>query len=330
MFHRVIKTSALASQQIRFFARVRPKWQLPTPRTEKNVQVVLLGPPNSGKSTILNALVREKIAATTRKRHTTRLNITGASNNRNVQVLVNDTPGFLASHRDMTGDNKVLTGMTRKAAKGTDLAILVVDGSHEGALSHNKSATFCELTCIALAGARKGVVLVINKVDKVHPKSKLLDKVHDYVSMINGVRLGAERANEARLDTPTFLISALYDDGIDDLRHYLISQSEPKPWILPKEHGVTDLDTEERVEQIVLEALMNNIHEEIPYEATIDCTGYNDYGHAMRFEVDVFVDTTGQRKIIIGEKGKSLVRIRNEACKHLEGIFKKKVITIVD
>ena len=100
----------------------------------------------------------------------------------------------------------------------------------------------------------------------MEPKGLLLNLVDDYVSLINGVVLLPEEAYKAQLDTTTFMISGLNNDGVLDMKNYLISLSKMKSWLIPRGQNVpTTLTNEERVEEIILEKLLENIHEEVPY-----------------------------------------------------------------
>jgi GTP-binding protein Era len=181
---------------------------------------------------------------------------------------------------------------------------------------------------MALAKAKIEIILVLNKVDLVKPKSDLLDTTRDLISLINGIKLPPEQAEQATLDTTTFMISALENDGVLDMKNYFINIAEPKPWLIHgtdhnafsnllvgkakrSTHPVTNLTTEERVEQAVLENLLDNTHEEIPYVASIECKLIAPMNHRkIRIDADILVDTRGQQKIIVGQHGRTLVKIR--------------------
>jgi GTP-binding protein Era len=147
------------------------------------------------------------------------------------------------------------------------------------------------------------------------------------VSLINGVKHGEENAHLSCLDTTTFMISALQNDGVVDLVNYLISVALPKPWKLDKNMGPTNLTREERAEEMVLEMLMENTHDEIPYIADINCTSISSVeGDKIKVEVDIYVDSPQQQRIIVGHQGRTLVKIRQSAAAEMEKIFGKTVI----
>jgi GTP-binding protein Era len=315
-------------------ARYTPSRKLPVPKTEKRLDIVILGSPNAGKSVLLNTLVQEKLAATTRKRHTTRSEILGVFNHRNVQLAFYDTPGFIRSSDATKQDVKALRDLALSATHKADVVLLVVDAALDcGRLRYQD--TFAEMVQIALDNAKTELILVLNKVDLVFPKSDLLDTTFKLGSLINGVKLGPDGAQDAQLDTTTFMVSAQLDDGVIDLKNYLISISKNKPWIIgspetaidKKTNVVTDMTTEQRIEEIILEHLMENTHEEIPYIADIQCKSIASLSKSkIKIEVDIRVDSGSQQRIIVGQQGRTLVKIRSGASVALEKILGKLVI----
>ena len=208
------------------------------------------------------------------------------------------------------------------------MVLLVVDASKR--IRPQDQDTFAEMVKISRAGSKDEVILVLNKVDAVEPKGVLLDLVDAYVGLVNGVKLSPEEADKACLDTTTFMISGLQNEGVLDLKNYLISLAKPKPWLIPRgSSSPTTLTPEERVEEIVLEKLLENIHEEIPYICEIHCRPLvQTADQTLRVDVDVRVDTDGQRKIVIGQQGRNVVKIRQDAIEDLEKIFPGKHILL--
>ena len=319
--------------------RHMPVRRLPIPRAEKRLDIVILGSPNAGKSVLLNTLVQTKLAATTRKKHTTRNEILGVFNHRNVQLAFYDTPGFVRSTEALKADLKTLRNLAATAAAKADVALLVVDAT----INFERTAyqdTFAEMTKLALDCCSTEVILVLNKVDLVIPKTRLLDVTYSLVSLINGVKLGPEGADKAQLDTTTFMISALKDDGVTDLKNYLISISQSKPWMIPRnqkslapkgfetnDDAITNMSLEERIEEIILEAMMENTHEEIPYIADIICKSISHLTPTrVRIDIDIKVDSPSQQRIIVGHQGRTLVKMRSTASEMLEKILGKQVI----
>lgn len=330
MFYSILKTSTSFSNTTicnasRFIRSIR-KRVMPVPVTEKRLDCVILGEPNVGKSVLLNTLVKTKLAATSRKRHTTRSEILGVFNNRNTQLVFYDTPGFVRKSEANKTDVKTLRELAESSVKHADVTLLVVDAARQNGSNHQLSA-FEEMVKLALEFSKKEVILILNKVDLVEPKSNLLILTRELVSIINGIKLGPEKAHLSELDTTTFMISALKNDGIVDIKNYLISIAPIKPWTITKEEGPTNLSDEERVQEMILEMLMENTHEEIPYISEIICKSIETINEKrMKINVDILVNSSSQQRIIIGQQGRTLVKIRQAAVQELEKIFNKEIL----
>lgn len=307
------------------YARNKPLSKFAPPSIEKRLDCVMLGLPNAGKSVLMNALVKHKIAATSRKRQTTRGEITGVFNHRNTQLVFFDTPGYISSVSALRREADILRKTATESVEKADVVLLVVDAAR--VFNDNGRYIFGEMVSIALKKAKKEVILVLNKVDLVNPKKKLLDLTFDLVSLINGVKLGPEKAHLAKADTTTFMISALHDDGVLDLKNYLIRIADKKPWLLSREEGFTTLSVEERVQEILLEKILDQLHEEIPYNVRLDCTNVSlEDENTVRVDVDIYVRNVRHKKIVIGSNARSIVSLRQDLCTELEKIFKKNVM----
>jgi GTP-binding protein Era len=320
--------------QVRF-ARKRRELQLPPPPSIwKRLDCAIFGTPNVGKSVLLNALVKQKLAATNRKRHTTRGEILGVFNHRQTQLVFFDTPGYISKRDAMKQEYKTLRETSTTSVEKADVVLLVVDAAR--VLSPKQQYIFSEMVKIGLHHSKKELILILNKVDLVEPKSKLLETTRQLVSIINGVKLGPEKAHLAELDTTTFMISAMNNDGILDLKNYLLQIADPKPWMLAKgkkgqASPITTLSDEERVEEIVLEKLLDHTHEEIPYVAKVECTaiGLEDNNpKKMRFDVDIILENNRQVKMVVGHQARTLVKIRQAAAEDLEKIFPGKTVYV--
>ena len=307
-------------------ARFVPEFRMPIPRTEKRLDIVIIGSPNSGKSVLLNQLVKSKLAATSRKRHTTRGEILGVFNHRNIQLAFYDTPGFVRSAEALRQEIRSLRDIATTSMTKADVVLLVVDSSYD--VNTRYKDAFAEMVRVALDYAKLEIILVLNKVDLVKPKDKLLQLTFDLVSLINGVKLGPDGAEKAVLDTTTFMISALKNDGVIDLKNYLLSSALFKPWIIPKEKKkITNMTMEERVNEVILEKMLDNTHDEIPYIAEIICTSIKNLSSSRaKIDVDILVDSPAQQRIVVGHQGRTLVKIRQSAAEELEKILNTQII----
>lgn len=311
---------------VRGFARRRKQIKMPVPQFRKRLDCVIFGLPNVGKSVLLNELVKQKLAATCHKRHTTRDEILGVFNHRHTQLVFFDTPGYIANGSDLKKEMKTLRETATSSLDKSDVVLLVVDAARR--LDHNGKYLFGEMARLALQKARKEIILVLNKVDLVYPKERLLELTHEYVSLINGIKLGPEYAHLAQLDTTTFMISALKNDGVLDLKNYLIQIADMKPWLLSSEEGITDMTDEQRVEEIVMEKLMMNVHDEIPYTAEIECTDIEHSAHHVKVNVAIILEANRQQKIVLGHQGRTMLKIRQDTSAELEKIYNNKTVLV--
>jgi len=235
----------------------------------------------------------------------------------------------VAQFEALKQDTKTLSNLAKQSIEKADVVLIVVDAARE--ISDNYKITFSEIVRVALQYAKQEIILVLNKVDLVTPKTKLLEITWELVSLINGIKLGPENAHNASLDTTTFMVSAIENDGIIDLKNYLISVSQPKSWIIKKMEGITDWTPEQRVEEVILEKLLDHTHEEIPYIAEITCTSIEPLNSdRIKIETTVMVNNNRQQRIVIGQQGRTLVKIRQDAVADLEKLFNKQVILMIN
>jgi GTP-binding protein Era len=312
------------------YLRTTAKRVLPVPKFEKRLDVVILGAPNAGKSVLLNRMVQSRIAATSRKRHTTRTEILGVFNYRNTQLAFYDTPGYVRKVDALKADAKTLSDSAASSTGRADVVLIVVDAARCGSPKFHDA--FAEMVRIAMTNAKKEIILVLNKVDMVEPKRKLLDITRELVSLVNGVKLGPGKEHLAQLDTTTFMISALQNDGLLDIKNYLIGIADLKPWVLPADQGISGASLQTRVEEMVLEQLLDHTHEEIPYICDLECTTIvpiTRSGSRVKVEVNIWVDTPAQQRIIVGQQGRTLVKVRQGAVVVLEEIIGKEVILML-
>jgi GTP-binding protein Era len=302
-----VATAPWVLRQTRGLARSVPQRVRPIVKIEKRLDIAIIGLPNVGKSALLNTLVKEKLAATSRKANTTRREILGVFNHRNTQLVFYDTPGFASP---TTADNLSLRSIAEDTSSKADIVCIVVDSTQPFTGSYQDK--FAQMVRMAIAKAKIEVVLILNKVDLVKPKSDLLETTRQLVGLINGVKLSPAEAEKAALDTTTFMISALDNDGVIDMKNYFINIAEVKPWLVKQSDShLTNLTDEERVEQVVLENLLDNVHEEIPYIANIQCKMVKQLNPGrVRIEANIVVDTRGQQKIVVGQQARTLVKIR--------------------
>ncbi|MYZ48711.1 GTPase Era [Propylenella binzhouense] len=264
--------------------------------------VALIGAPNAGKSTLLNALVGSKVSIVTHKVQTTRALIRGIAIHGQSQIVFVDTPGIFQPRRRL--DRAMVTTAWGGAAEA-DLVALLVD-ARKG-LAEEAAAILEKLGAEFPAGRPK--VLVLNKIDVV--KRDLL------------LALAAE-ANEAVAFDRTFMVSALTGDGVPDLLDYFAAAMPPGPWLYPEDQ-MSDLPMRALAAEITREKLMTRLHEELPYESTVETEAWTETPKGVRIDQVVYVARESQRKIVLGKGGQTIKAISMAARRDLAEMLGRPV-----
>ncbi|MGA7327452.1 MAG: GTPase Era [Rhodomicrobium sp.] len=258
--------------------------------------VAVIGAPNAGKSTLVNALVGAKVSIVTHKAQTTRTRVRGIAIEGQSQIVLVDTPGIFAPKRRL---DRAMVETARAEAREADAVVVVIDsarGLDDAADPVMEQAK--ELTM--------PLVLALNKVDKVK-KDKLLTL--------------ADEASK-RLDfKAVFMMSALSGDGTAELKHYLATVMPPGPWLFPEDQ-LADAPLRLWAAEVTREKLFLRLHEEIPYSSTVETTGWKEFRDgSVRIDQTIFVERESQRKIVLGAKGQAIKQISMEARREIsEGI----------
>jgi GTP-binding protein Era len=263
-------------------------------------QVAVIGRPNVGKSTLVNALVGAKVSIVSPRPQTTRHRLLGIATFPEGQLLLVDTPGI---HREQKrAMNRLMNRAARGALEGVDAALLVVRAGQwddEDTLAYD-----------ALRGAGLPVILVVNQVDTVSDKTKLLP----YLAKIN----------EGRDFAGVHPVSALKRKGLEALVKNLLSQLPEQP-ALYAEDEITDKSQRFLAGELVREQLMRQLGEELPYATTVEIERFVEDGALLRIGAVIWVERDGQKKIVIGKGGERLREIGSKARQQMERLFGAKV-----
>ncbi|HKN28974.1 MAG TPA: GTPase Era [Roseiarcus sp.] len=259
--------------------------------------VALISAPNAGKSTLINAVVGEKVSIVTRKAQTTRSTVRGVLTRGEAQIVFVDTPGLFAPKRRL---DRAMVACAWRAAADADALALLVDARKEAAAPTVSEETAEILN--TLAESRKPKVLVLNKIDAIE-RPKLL-------------ALSA-RLNEALRFDETFMISALTGDGLDRLVERLAAMAPEGPWLYPEDQ-IAEAPIRSLAAEITREKLFERLHDELPYQATVETDSWKDLPNGTaRVEQTIFVTREGHRKIVIGEGGRTIKAIGTAARKDI-------------
>lgn len=267
--------------------------------------VALVGRPNVGKSTILNALLGQKIAATTHKPQTTRKNLLGVLNPPGVQLLLLDTPG----HHQAKGPlNRYMVSQAEQAIGEADVIALVVE-----ARGDTKVTPGNERILKVLARSTKPIVLVLNKVDRVKDKGGMLTQIQTYQGLL-GERMIA-----------VVPISATRKNGLDRLVDELAKALPEGPSYFEGEEVTTESERS-IVAEFIREKVMLATKDELPYSAAVTLDMFEDKRpKIVRIGATIHVERPSQKAIVIGKKGERIKEIGTRARKDIEFMVGTKV-----
>lgn len=261
--------------------------------------VSIAGRPNAGKSTLLNALVGEKVAITARQAQTTRTSIQGVMTTPQAQVVFVDTPGI---HKSDNLFNKRMMDTVRGALHDRDLVIYVADAM--------KRVTEEDEHALSALDKTGKTLLVLNKIDKVSDKRLLLPLL--------------ERYNQLFAFSEAFPIAARKGEGIDALKAGIIKHLPEGPAIFPDDY-LTDQPARFMAAEIVREAILENLREEVPHATAILIDKWEEQPKLVRIAATIYVERTGQKAILIGTQGQMLKKVGTAARLDLERLLGNKV-----
>jgi len=255
--------------------------------------IAVIGAPNAGKSTLVNALVGAKVTIVSRKVQTTRIPVRGIVVEGTSQLVFLDTPGIFRPRRRL---DRAMVEAAWAGALDADIVVLLVD-SLKGITED------VERILDRLGEARGLKVLVLNKVDRLADKSKLLTLTDELTKRVEFERV--------------FMVSALTGSGLKDLKSYLVEVAPPGPWHYPPDE-LSDLTDRRLAAEITREKIYERLHEELPYSITVETTDWTTKRDgSVRIDQTIFVERESQRKIVLGKGGATVKQISMEARKEL-------------
>ena len=262
--------------------------------------VALIGAPNVGKSTLVNALVGSKVTIVSRKVQTTRALIRGIVVENHAQIILVDTPGIFSPKRRL---DRAMVSTAWSGAHDADLVCVLID-AREG-IDEEADAILNRLATVQHAK-----ILVLNKIDLV-PREKLLAL--------------AKTANDRLKFAQTFMISALSGDGVEDLRRALAEIVPKGPFHYPEDQ-MSDAPLRHLAAEITREKIFRQLHQELPYQSTVETDSWTERkDKSIRIEQTIYVERESQRKIVLGKAGATIKSIGAEARKEIAEILGQPV-----
>lgn len=262
--------------------------------------VALIGAPNAGKSTLLNALVGTKVSIVSRKVQTTRTRVRGIALRGASQIVFVDTPGIFAPRR-MLDRAMVRTAWTE--AGDADLVVLIVDAAK--GLDPDARAILD-----GLERSGRQAILALNKIDLV-PRATLL-------------ALAQEFFDTGRI-SDVFMISALNQDGLDRLLDHMAGAVAPGPWLYPADQAA-DMPLRQLAAEITREQIYDRLHDELPYRTTVETDQWTERPDgSVRIEQTIYVERESQRAIVLGASGRTIKTLGARAREELEQMLERRV-----
>ena len=260
----------------------------------------LVGRPNVGKSTLLNALIGAKLSIVTPRPQTTRHRILGILTLPQAQIAFLDTPGLhLKATRAL---NKAMNRTAAAALEGADLAVLVVE-----ALRWTRED---ELVLERIVRAHRPVIAAVNKIDRVRPRERLLPYLaeltqrHEFLAIVP--------------------VAARGGDNIEDLKHTIAAQLPRSPALFP-EGELTDRTLSFRIAETIREKLTLELNQEVPYGIAVEVERLAQEEGQLAVDAAIWVDREGQKPIVIGAGGERLKRVGRTARLALNGMLGQRL-----
>jgi GTP-binding protein Era len=262
--------------------------------------IALIGAPNAGKSTLVNALVGTKVAIVTPKVQTTRALVRGIAMADGAQLVLVDTPGIFEPRRRL---DRAMVTTAWGGARDADIVGVLID---------------------AKQGLDTEAAAILDRLHEIHrPKVLILNKV-DLVEKTSLLQL-ASKSNEKATFEATFMISALSGEGVDDLKRWLAARVPEGPWHFPPDE-VSDAPLRMFAAEITREKLYLMLHQELPYQSTVETERWEERPDgSVRIEQTIYVEREGQRKIVLGKGGRTIKSIGEAARKEMSELLERRV-----
>src|SRR5690554_123871 len=270
-------------------------------QTSRCGYVAVVGRPNVGMSTLVNHILGQKLAITSRKPQTTRHNMLGIKTEGSVQAIYIDTPGLHTGGQ--TALNRFMNRSALTALRDIDVCVFVVD--------RMRWTEEDELVFERIRHLKCPILIAVNKADRLDDKSQLLSHL--------------QWLNEKLPQAEIVPVSALHQQNLDTLER-LIGERLPENEHFYPEDQITDRSSRFLAAELIREKIMRQLGAELPYQMTVEIEDFKHEGRILHIHGLILVEREGQKKILIGEKGERIKLIGQEARKDMEALFDNKVM----
>ncbi len=265
--------------------------------------VSILGRPNAGKSTLLNALVGQKVAIVADKPQTTRTAIQGVLTTPDAQIVFIDTPGI---HKSDSAINKRMMDAVRASLEERDLFIYLVDVTKPFSSGDEKALSILRRGRSEEESAMPPVIVALNKIDALPAKHEMLPLLEEY---------------QKRYKFEAYLpISAATGEGLDALRIEVLRLLPEGPEYFPPDH-YTDQPARFLAAELIREKILAATRQEVPHSVTVLIKKWEELPRLIRIFATILVERDGQKAIVIGSKGSMLKQIGTQAREEMEALF---------
>ena len=267
----------------------------------------IIGAPNAGKSTLVNALVGTKVAIVSQKVQTTRMNVRGVAMRGETQIVFVDTPGIFKPRRRL---DKAMVAAAWSGAGDADAVVHLVDAAEVSEHPNGHAAADTTAIIETLKATERKVALALNKIDSM--------RVEQLLPL-------AEKLNASGVYEQVFMISALKGDGLEALGAWCESKMAEGPWLYPADQAA-DIPSRLLASEITREKIYLRLHDELPYACAVETEKWEERKDgSVKIDQIIYVQRDGQKAIVLGKKGQTIKDIGAASRKELEGIFDRRV-----
>jgi GTP-binding protein Era len=276
--------------------------------------IAIIGAPNAGKSTLTNAMVGTKVAIVTHKVQTTRFPVRGVAHHGDAQLVIVDTPGIFTAKKRL---DRAMVKSAWSGAEDADAVVHLIDAAAwiaerkgKAAPAQTRSVEDDKTVIEALKRNDRKVTLALNKID-LFPHDEVLPLI--------------ERFNEHAVYTDIFMISAENGDGVENLMAHLAGQMPEGPAMFPPDQSA-DIPMRLLAAEITREKLMLRLHEELPYQLTVETETWEDFRNGdVRIEQAVIVGRESHKSMVLGKNGQTIKWVSRAAREELGKLLDTRV-----